>query len=137
MKKTVMVREILDGGMARVRIRRETACGETCAGCGSCEGAGLFEAVAVNSAGARAGDIAVVETSGGKLLGAAALAYLVPVILMIALYALGAALWANELYAGILAAAGFACGILLAVLFSKSREKKQLLSITSVIEREE
>ena len=81
MEQTGIVEECIDG-MAKVKITRSSACGESCASCGMCPGR---ETVieARNDCGAAKGDTVVLNMSSGKVLNAAFLAYIVPVILLV------------------------------------------------------
>ena len=81
MEQTGIVEECI-GTMAKVKITRSSACGESCAACGMCPGK---ETVieARNECGAAKGDTVVLNMSSGKVLNAAFLAYIVPVILLV------------------------------------------------------
>ena len=82
MEQTGIVEECIDG-MAKVKITRSSACGDSCASCGMCPGK---ETVieAKNDCGAVKGDTVVLNMSSGRVLNAAFLAYIVPVILLVA-----------------------------------------------------
>ena len=81
MEQTGIVEECVDG-MAKVKITRSSACGESCAACGMCPGR---ETVieARNACGAAKGDTVLLNMSSGRVLHAAFLAYIVPVILLV------------------------------------------------------
>ena len=81
MEQTGIVEECVDG-MAKVKITRSSACGDSCAACGMCPGR---ETVieAKNTCGAAKGDTVLLNMSSGKVLNAAFLAYIVPVILLV------------------------------------------------------
>ncbi len=109
MEQTGIVEECA-GAMARVKIMRSSACGDNCAACGLCANKEtLIEAR--NTCGAVKGDVVVLNMSGGRVLNAAFLAYIVPVLLLVAGAAAGEYVFGSE-NAGILA--GFA---LMAVSF--------------------
>ena len=81
MEQTGIVEECTDG-MAKVKITRSSACGDSCASCGMCTGR---ETVieARNDCGAVTGDTVVLNMSSSKVLNAAFLVYIVPVILLV------------------------------------------------------
>ena len=81
MEQTGIVEECIDG-MAKIKITRSSACGDNCASCGMCPGK---ETVieAKNDCGAAKGDTVLLNMSSGKVLNAAFLAYIVPVILLV------------------------------------------------------
>ena len=81
MTQIATVEKLLPGGYAEISVPRKSACGhdcEECAGCGMTGAA--IRARAKNDAGAQPGDKVVVESSTKKLLGVAALVYLLPVL---------------------------------------------------------
>ena len=82
MEQTGIVEECI-AGMAKVKITRSSACGESCAACGMCPGK---ETVieAKNDCGAVKGDTVLLNMSSGKVLNAAFLVYIVPVVLLVA-----------------------------------------------------
>ena len=91
MTQTVTVEQILGDGRVRIAVARQTACGhdcENCAGCGA--QAGTIRAVAEDPLGVAVGDRVEVTSGNGKVLGVAALVYLVPFAAFFAGYALGA-----------------------------------------------
>lgn len=92
MRQTAQVKRVLDGGMAEVSVTRQGACSHNCSECGGCNTGVLptVTACAVNPVGAREGDMVLIETPSDKLLGVAALVYLLPVILLIGGYLAGA-----------------------------------------------
>lgn len=81
MTQIATVEKLLPDGYAEISVPRKSACGhdcEECAGCGMTGAA--IHARARNDAGAQPGDKVVVESSTKKLLGVAALVYLLPVV---------------------------------------------------------
>ncbi len=99
-----------NGSLAEVEITRSSACGESCASCGLCPGQ-TSQVLAVNSAGAKTGDTVIIDMEDKKVLGAAFLVYIVPVITLIAGYFISDALFHSE---GLAILTGF---IFLAVTF--------------------
>lgn len=91
MTQTATVEQILEGGRVRIAVARQTACGhdcENCAGCGA--QAGTIRAVAEDPLGVSVGDRVEVASGNGRILGVAALVYLVPFAAFFAGYTLGA-----------------------------------------------
>ena len=122
MEQVVRVKELLPDGMALVVRTRESACsGEChkCAGCGSKEQIMLLQAV--NTIGAKVGDAVILCSESKPVLKAAAVVYLVPLILFCAGYAVGQQLWK---LGGLLGCAGFAAGLALAALYDRHVGKK-------------
>ena len=117
MEQTVRVRRILDGGMAEVAAVRQSACSgdcHQCSGCGAAKETLIF--TAVDTIGVKAGDLVTVQSQSAPVLGAAAVLYLLPLVLFLLGYFLGSVL------GGCL---GFALGILLAVVYDRTVEKKR------------
>ncbi len=81
MTQTGVVREVLGSGTALVSVRRQTACGHDCERCGGCGAQGGELTVrALTEVPVSPGDRVELE-AGNRVLGLAALVYLVPVAL--------------------------------------------------------
>ena len=122
MEQVVRVRELLPNGMALVVRTRESACsGEChkCAGCGSKEQIMLLQAV--NAIGAKVGDAVILRSESKPVLKAAAVVYLIPLILFFIGYAAGQQLWQQG---SLLGCAGFAAGLVLATRYDRRVGKK-------------
>lgn len=76
----------LDENNAYVVVRRQSACGENCGNCSGCKDKSN-EIVAKNSVGAMPGQSVVVEMESKKVLMAAFLFYMVPLLLFFGIYA--------------------------------------------------
>ncbi len=96
------------GKNADVEITRSSACAENCASCGLCPGKTAV-VTAANDVGAAAGDTVVIDMADSKVLGAAFLVYIVPVITLIAGYLIGEAISGKE-------SAGIVTGFILMIL---------------------
>ena len=123
MQQLVRVRQIHEDGTATVIHVRESACSgdcHKCSGCGAAKEAILLEAK--NPIGAKPGDLVTIESESGPVLKAAAVMYLLPMVLFFAGYALGAALWQRGGLVGCLA---FLASIGLAVVYDRKVVKKQ------------
>ncbi len=86
MKQTAQVIRIVAPGYVEVRVRRTSACASA-HNCGSCDHCSFMEnapeitVVAEDAHGAGVGDTVTVETASSRVLGAAALLYIVPLVL--------------------------------------------------------
>ena len=123
MKQLVRVRKVHEDGTATVIHIRESACSgdcHKCSGCGAAKEAILLEAK--NPIGAKVGDLVTVESETGPVLKAAAVMYMVPMVLFFTGYAVGAALWNRGALVGCLS---FLAAIGLAVLYDRKVVKKQ------------
>jgi len=121
MEQIVRVREVYDDGTAQVIHVRESACSgdcHKCSGCGAAKETLLL--TALNPIRAGKGDLVVVESESGPVLKAAAVLYVMPLVLFFLGYALGAAMGLG----GLLGAAGFLAGIALVVVYDRYFAKK-------------
>lgn len=121
------VRNVEDNGMAKVQIRRKTACGHDCADCAGCTQVITEDTVvsARNGMEAKVGDVVVVQSQTFKVLKVAAIVYLLPFLLFFIGYFLlsylsGGAEGALPALGGVI---GFLLGILVAWL-TNHREKR-------------
>ena len=90
MEQRVVVRQVHDDGTADVIHIRESACSgdcHKCSGCGAAKETVVF--TADNPIGARAGDLVKVESSTAPVLKAAAVLYILPLVLFFLGYYLG------------------------------------------------
>lgn len=118
-------------------MRRETACGSACASCGassSCAYKNVVTAAAVNRAGAGVGDTVTVSTGTSRIIGAAALVYILPLALFLAGYAAAVLLKLTETAAILASLGAFAVGVLLTAVIGRRRAVK--FEIIDVVRRE-
>ena len=130
MQQLVRVRQTHEDGTATVIHVRESACSgdcHKCSGCGAAKEAILLEAK--NPIGAKPGDLVTIESETGPVLKAAAVMYLLPMVLFFAGYALGAALWQQG---GLVGGLAFAASIGLAVVYDRKVVKKQNTGYTII-----
>ena len=130
MQQLVRVRQIHEDGTATVIHVRESACSgdcHKCSGCGAAKEAILLEAK--NPIGAKPGDLVTIESETGPVLKAAAVMYLLPMVLFFGGYALGAALWQQGGLVGCLA---FLASIGLAVAYDRKVVKTQQTGYTII-----
>ncbi len=91
MTQRAVVKRRLDRGKVEIVVHRQSACSHNCADCAGC-GSLIREpditAVAEDALGARVGQQVTVESASGKVLGLAALLYLLPFVGLFAAYLL-------------------------------------------------
>ena len=90
MQQLVKVLTCAPDGSAQVACLRQSACSgdcHQCSGCGAVEQTMIF--TARNPIGARPGDTVTVESATGPILKAAAVLYMLPLVLFIAGYLVG------------------------------------------------
>ena len=122
MDQTVRVKKAYPDGTADVIRIRESACSgdcHKCSGCGAVQQAMIFQAR--NPIGARPGDLVTVESATGPVLKAAAVLYLLPLVLFIAGYLVGMQ-WS---LGGLVGALAFGLSILLVVCYDRLVMKKK------------
>lgn len=129
MEQIVRIRRLMDDRTAEVVCIRESACSgdcHKCSGCGAAQETLIFQAE--NPIGAKAGELVTVSSAGGPVIKAAAMLYVVPLVLFFAGYLIGAA-WDRGALTGCI---GFALGIALAVLYDRKvlRHQKCVYTIT-------
>ncbi len=125
MTQDAIVTRLLPDNMAEVAVTRATACGGNC---GSCE-SGIFQSesktVARNLIDARPGQKVVIASKSSTVFGAAALVYLMPIVLFLLGYALAfLAGAAEEICIAVSFAALLLSGVIL-VLSQKHKKKQQ------------
>ena len=124
------------GGEATVMILRQSACSgdcHKCAGCGAVEQKLLLEAR--NPIGAAVGDTVTVTAGSGPVLAAAAVLYLLPVLLFFGGWLAGLALWQKGGLGGL---CGFLLGLALAIAYDRcvAGKKKTEYTITGFVHRD-
>ena len=122
MQQQVKVLSCSPDGTARVMLLRQSACSgdcHKCSGCGAAEQTMIF--TARNPLGAKAGDLVTVESESGPVLKAAAVLYMVPLVLFIAGYLVGMR-WQ---LGGLTGLAGFVLGIGGAIAYDRLVMKKK------------
>lgn len=135
MEQLVRVRETFDDGTALVIHIRESACSgdcHKCSGCGAAKETVLLKAK--NPIGSRRGDLVKLESATGPVLKAAAVMYMIPMLLFFAGYFVGDALWQRGALTGCLS---FVAAIGLAVLYDRKIGKtdKCEYTITGFVEK--
>ena len=119
----------LNGETAKVRIQRDSACGN----CHKCDEGKAKEIVALNRVGGVVGDTVEIEMESSTVLGAAALVYIIPLFLFIIAYFAVEAVFKTE-WSGIVG--GFVVMVIAYVAiaaFNKKNKEKFNLTIEKVI----
>ena len=113
MTQDAVVVKVLPNNMAEVAVARTTACGGNCGSCESCIFQSELRTLARNRIGARPGQKVVIESQSSRIFGAAALVYVMPIVLFLLGYAVAYNLGAGE---GLCVAVSFAALVLSAVI---------------------
>lgn len=134
MTQVAIVQELEQGGYAKVLIERQSACGHDCSKCHGCNIGEQQKLVvrAKNTVGARRGDQVVLESGTGKIMGAVAAVYVVPLILFFLGYLLGGPLGMSYVQSCILGGVGFGIGIVLAIVVNRIIQKNKALEFSIV-----
>ena len=134
MQQLVRVKEVYEDGRALVVHQRLSACSgdcHKCSGCGAARETILLKAD--NPIGAGVGSLVKITSDSAPVLKAAAILYVMPLLLFFLGYGLGAA-WGYG--AGWLGFLGFIIGILLVILYDRHLQKKEK-TIYTIVERVE
>lgn len=123
MEQKVRVRRVFDDGTAQVIHVRQSACSgdcHKCTGCGAAQETLLL--TADNPIGAKPGQWVILRSATAPVLGAAALLYMLPLVLFFAGYLAGWLLWRSG---GWMGGGGFLLGLGIAVLYGRTGAKKR------------
>ena len=130
MEQIVRVKRVLTDGTAEVLHVRESACSgdcHKCSGCGAAKEAIVLRAD--NPIGAAVGDFVKISSESGPVLRAAAVLYMMPLVLFFLGYALGAVAWGGG---GLVGGLAFVLGIVLVVAYDRrvAARNKTVYTIT-------
>ena len=123
MTQEVKVLRCHEDATAEVIHLRQSACSgdcHKCAGCGAAQETLLL--TARNPIGARPGDMVVIQSQSGLVLAAAAVLYMLPLVLFFLGYLVGTLLWSQGALAG---GVSFVAGIAASVLYDRLVLKKK------------
>ena len=110
-------------GTAQVLLIRESACSGDCHKCSGCGAAKQTMMItAQNPIGAPVGSVVTIQSESAPVLKAAAVLYMLPLVLFFPGYILGAELWQ---LGGLVGGLAFALGIAGAVLYDRLVMKKK------------
>ena len=131
MTQIATVKRMLEPGFVEISVPRKSACGhdcEECAGCGMTGAA--IQARARDPIGVETGEKVVVQSETKKLLGVAALVYLLPVIGFLLGYFLSVGLAEGTRY--IIAIAAAAVSFMPSVFYDRYAKRHEVLTYTIV-----
>ena len=122
MEQVVRVRETYSDGTAQVLLIRESACSGDCHKCSGCGAAKeTLLVTAQNPIRADVGDLVTIQSDSAPVLKAAAVLYVMPMVLFFLGYALGEMLAVS---AGLVGGLGFVLGIVLVVIYDRRVSQK-------------
>ena len=123
MEQIVRVKRAHSDGTATVVHVRQSACSGDCHKCSGCGAATeQIQLEAVNAIDAQAGDFVKIESASAPVLKAAAVMYVVPMVLFFLGYLIGMMAWNRGALMGCLA---FVIGIASAVVYDRRVVKKE------------
>ena len=122
MTQDAVVTKLLPDGMAEVAVARTTACGGSCGSCESCIFQSEIKTLARNLIDARPGQKVVIASKSSSVFGAAALVYVMPIVLFLLGYFLAHTAGAGE---GLCILVSFAALLLSAVILVWSQKHKK------------
>lgn len=130
MEQIVRVCRVLPNGVAEVVRIRESACSGDCHQCSGC-GAARETVVlkAENPINAKVGETVKIRSDSSPVLKAAAVLYLLPLVLFLAGYILGENLWGRGILVSLI---GFALGMVPLRLINRYLDKKMTYTITEL-----
>lgn len=134
MTQTAQVKQVLSSGVAQVAVVRQGACSHDCGKCGGCSTAAMptVTAWADNPLGAREGEVVTVETANAQLLGVMAFVYLVPMIFLIAGYAVAQSFGLTTGLCILVGAACFALSLVLILVLDRYLKRTKTLQFKIV-----
>ena len=122
MEQVVRVKETYNNGTAQVLLIRESACSGDCHKCSGCGAAKeTLLVTAQNPIQAVKGELVTIRSDSAPVLKAAAVLYMMPLVLFFLGFALGEMLAVSG---GVLGCLGFVIGILLVVVYDRRFAKK-------------
>ena len=133
MKQTAVITKVLKNGYAELSVTRRAACSSDCDSCHGCVHPEQKIVIrAENAVNASEGDTVIVESSSKKVLKAAAVFYIMPLILMALTYFIVHSSEGVKIAASI---AGFAAGIVICWVVYRLFEKKNRIDfiITEIL----
>ena len=121
MLQEAIITKIRDDGLAEVVVERLGICGGDCNGCEGCKYDHLMKSVVQNPIAANRGQHDMIETPTSGVVKGAFVLYVLPIVMLILGYALGALLSLSESYCILAAFAAAIVGIVIAIIVSKKR----------------
>ena len=136
MTQQVRLLRLNDDGTAEVVHIRQSACSGDCHKCSGCGAAKeTIVLTAHNPLGAQPGDLVVIRSETGPVLAAAAVVYLIPLLLFIAGYLIGLTVWGSG---ALLGCGAFLAGVAIAVFYDRrvAAKRKTVYTITGYADSE-
>lgn len=134
MTQYAIIKKLNPDNMAEVEVMRGTACGDDCGSCEVCHYSSKIRVQAKNEIGAIPGDRVEIKTESAKVLGAAALVYIMPFILFFIGYAIAYSAGWSEGYKILASFVFFAVGLGIVVLVGRRKNKNPITyEITEII----
>ena len=134
MKEKGIVRST-ENGICIVSVVRSGACGEDCANCsGACE-LKTRECTAVNTAGASAGDVVLIEMDSRKVLKSAFFVYILPLALFIACYFAADYLFDSSVFSVAAAFAAMIAAFLSIRRFDRTHADEYSIYVTNILKK--
>ena len=124
MLQEAIVTKIRDDGLAEVVVERLGICGGNCEGCEGCQYENMMKSVVRNPIGACRGQQVMIETPTGGVIKGALKIYILPIVMMIIGYALGAVLSMTEGQCILSCFIFLVIGVLIAIALSKKQHAK-------------
>lgn len=134
MTQYAIIKRLLANEQAEAEVLRGTACGGECGSCETCHYASKIRVKVENAVGAQPGDRVEIETRTSRVLGAAAMVYVLPFVLFFIGYAIAAAMGLNEGGSMLMSFAFFALGLGIVVVYGRFFKKKPITyEVTEII----
>ena len=137
MTQSAIVKRILGNGYAEVHVERISACGKSCASCGSgCGDKRIISVDALNLAKAKPGDRVIIESKTKGILGAAMLVYFVPMLFFFFAFLLSSLGGLPEWAGIVISVAAFMLGAACVYVINRyvRKDKSMEFNIVSVVE---
>lgn len=131
--KQIGIVEKTENDIAVVRIKRASACGENCASCkGGCTPTEQT-VTAKNTVGAKTGDNVIISLETHDVLFAAFLVYILPLIVLFAVYMICTVLKKSEVTAAVCGVFAMLFSLIAARIFDRKTENKYFPIISEVL----
>lgn len=122
MTQDAVVLKTLPGGKAEIAVTRSTACGGSCSSCESCIYANEMHIIASNPVDAQRGQKVTIRSSSALVYRAAALVYILPLVLLLAGYFAASMLGGSEGVCILVSFLAMAAGVILLVVTQKNKK---------------
>ena len=128
MTQSAIVTRIISRDKAEVTVERASACGSNCASCGGCAYMKQVKAIAINRVSAKVGDRVTVATRSSRIISAALLVYIFPLVMFFAGYPLSSALDMSEKASIAMSLGALFLGVLIVVLYQRFFGRKRSIT---------